>query len=223
MTLGGGRAPPARQGQERRVAADPLAAFGAPAGTAKFSCATRPAGSQRVYARALNIPCRFATRPPGGLRPTGFSLIELMIVVAVVAILALLAVPQLSGKYIREHIVEAMPLANIAKAPVAAAWAATQTLPSDNDSAGLPAADKMVNNVVKSVTVEQGAIHILFGNRANGALQGKTLTLRPAVVEGEPLVPVAWVCGHAKPPEKMTALGTDRTDIARANLPVNCL
>ena len=85
------------------------------------------------------------------------------------------------------------------------------------------AADKMVNNVVKSVTVEQGAIHILFGNRANGALQGKTLTLRPAVVEGEPLVPVAWVCGHAKPPEKMTALGTDRTDIARGNLPVNCL
>lgn len=152
----------------------------------------------------------------------GFSLIELMVVVAIIAILALMAVPKLSGKYIREHIVEAMPLANIAKAPVAAAWATTQTLPEDNESAGLPAADKMVNNVVKSITVEEGAIHILFGNRANGALQGKTLTLRPAVVEDEPVVPVAWVCGHAKAPEKMTALGADRTDIVTAHLPVNC-
>ena len=153
----------------------------------------------------------------------GFSLIELMVVVAIIAILALMAVPKLSGKYIREHIVEAMPLANIAKAPVAAAWATTQILPEDNDSAGLPAADKMVNNVVKSITVEEGAIHILFGNRANGALQGKTLTLRPAVVEDEPVVPVTWVCGHAKAPEKMVALGADRTDIAKAHLPVNCL
>jgi type IV pilus assembly protein PilA len=155
-------------------------------------------------------------------RHQGFTLIELMVVVAIIAILALLAAPSLAGKYIRENIVEAMPLANIAKGPVAAAWATTQTLPVNNESAGLPEADKMVNNVVKSSTVEEGAIHILFGNRANGALQGKTLTLRPAVVEGEPMVPVAWVCGHAKAPEKMTAMGADKTNIATAHLPVNC-
>ncbi len=155
-------------------------------------------------------------------RHHGFSLIELMVVIAIIAILALMVVPSLAGKYIRENIVEAMPLANIAKGPVATAWAISQTLPEDNDSAGLPAADKMVNNVVKSVTVEAGAIHIVFGNRANGALQGKTLTLRPAVVEDEPLVPVAWVCGHAKAPEKMVAMGADRTDLATAHLPVNC-
>lgn len=156
-------------------------------------------------------------------RHHGFSLIELMVVVAIIAILALMALPNLSGKYIRENIAEAMPLAKIAKEPVAAAWAATKTMPDDNASAGLPAADKIVNNVVKSVTVEGGAIHIVFGNRANGALQGKTLTLRPAVVEDAPIVPVAWVCGHAKAPDKMTALGTDKTDIPPAHLPVNCL
>jgi len=155
-------------------------------------------------------------------RHHGFSLIELMVVIAIIAILALMAVPNLAGKYIRENIVEAMPLANIAKGPVAAAWATTQTMPEDNDSAGLPAADKIVNNVVKSVTVEEGAIHIMFGNRANGALQGKTLTLRPAVVEDAPMVPVAWVCGHAKAPEKMLAMGADKTDVAAAHLPVNC-
>ncbi|MDR7150395.1 type IV pilus assembly protein PilA [Hydrogenophaga palleronii] len=172
-----------------------------------------------IFSRHLIAHTHVKTSKP---HHQGFSLIELMVVVAIIAILALLAAPSLAGKYIRENIVEAMPLANIAKGPVAAAWATTQTLPEDNESAGLPAADKMVNNVVKSITVEEGAIHILFGNRANGALQGKTLTLRPAVVEDSPIVPVAWVCGHAKAPEKMTVMGVDRTDIAKAHLPVNC-
>ena len=152
----------------------------------------------------------------------GFTLIEVMIVVAIIAILALMAVPSLQGKYIRENIVEAMPLAKVAKDPVAAAWAITKTLPDDNASAGLPEPEKIVNNVVKSVTVDGGAIHIVFGNRANGALQGKTLTLRPAVVEDAPIVSVAWVCGRAKAPDKMKALGVDKTDVANEHLPINC-
>ncbi|MET0335566.1 MAG: pilin [Rhizobacter sp.] len=153
----------------------------------------------------------------------GFSLLELMAVVAIIAILASMAIPSMLGRYVREHIAEGVALAKIAKDPIAAAWTATKTLPDDNVSAGLPVPDKIVSNVVKSVTVEGGAIHILFGNKANGALQGKTLTLRPAVVEDAAIVPVAWVCGHAKPPEKMKAMGTDRTDIARNHLPMNCL
>lgn len=146
-----------------------------------------------------------------------------MIVVAIIAILALMAVPSLQGKYVRENIVEGVGLARIAKDPVAAMWATTKTLPDDNLAAGLPVADKIVSNVVKSVTVENGAIHIVFGNRANGAIQGKTLTLRPAVVEDAPVVPVAWVCGHARAPDNMRAMGADRTDIPGNYLPVNCL
>jgi type IV pilus assembly protein PilA len=156
-------------------------------------------------------------------RHPGFTLIELMVVVAIIAILALMAVPSFQGKYVRAQIVEAMPLADLAKQPVAAAWATTKTLPNDNAEAGLPAANKIVSNHVKSVTVETGAIHIVFGNQANGALKGKTLTLRPAVVDDAPVVPVAWVCGHAKTPEKMTVRGTDRTDIPNNLLPVNCV
>jgi type IV pilus assembly protein PilA len=156
-------------------------------------------------------------------RKRGFTLIEVMIVVAIIAILALMAVPSLQNKYIRENIIEAMPLAKIAKDPVAAAWATTKTLPDDNASAGLPEPEKIVSNVVKSVTVEGGAIHIVFGNRANGALRGKTLTLRPAVVEDAPIVPVAWVCGHAKAPDKMKAMGVDKTDVPASYLPGNCL
>ena len=152
----------------------------------------------------------------------GFTLIELMVVVAIIAILALMAVPSYRDKYIREQVIEAMRLTDIAKGPIAAAWATTKTFPDDNAAAGLPAPDKVVGNYVKSLTVEAGAIHVVFGNQANGALRGMTLSLRPAVVEDAPIVPVAWVCGFVAAPEKMTVLAANKTDLPKGWLPVNC-
>ena len=152
----------------------------------------------------------------------GFTLIELMIVVAVIAILALMAMPGMQGKVVRDQIVEAAKWADVAKTPVSTLWAVARRLPADNAEAGLPGADRMVSNLVSSVTVEGGAVHITFGNKANGALQGKTLTLRPAIVEDAPMVPVAWVCGNASAPERMTAQGRNRTDVAGNFLPLNC-
>jgi len=145
-----------------------------------------------------------------------------MVVVAIIAILALMAVPLYRDKYVREQVIEAMKLTEIAKGPIAAAWSATRTFPDDNAAAGLPVPDKVVGNFVKSLTVEAGAIHVVFGNQANGALRGMTLSLRPAVVEDAPIVPVAWVCGYAAVPEKMTALAANKTDLPKGWLPVNC-
>ena len=156
-------------------------------------------------------------------RRGGFTLIELMAVLAVIAILATIALPSLQTRIVRGQIVQAMPLADIAKAPVAAAWAVSHALPLDNAAAGLPPADKIVANFVTSLAVEGGAIHVTFGNRANAALQGKTLTLRPAVVEDAAVVPVAWVCGHAAAVDKMTAKGVDRTSVDPKYLPLNCV
>jgi len=153
---------------------------------------------------------------------SGFTLIELMIVVAIIAILAMVAMPSIQGKLVRSQIIEAAHWSDVAKNPIAAAWAATKTLPVDNAAAGLPSADKMVSNLVTNVSVESGAIHITFGNQANAALKDKVLTLRPAIVEDATMVPVAWVCANAKPPDKMTAKGTNRTDIPERFLPLNC-
>jgi type IV pilus assembly protein PilA len=49
-----------------------------------------------------------------------------------------------------------------------------------------------------------------------------TLSLRPAVIEDAPIVPVAWVCGFAAPPEKMTVIAANKTDLPKGWLPVNC-
>lgn len=153
----------------------------------------------------------------------GFTLIEIIVVLAVVAILATIAVPSIQARLVREQIVEAMKITDIAKPPIATMWALTHALPADNAAAGLPVADKIVGNFVRSVSVEAGAIHVSFGNRANTALQGKVLTMRAAVVEDAPIVPLAWVCGHAEAVEKMTAKGTDRTTVPDKYLPLNCL
>ncbi len=154
---------------------------------------------------------------------SGFSLIELMTVLAVIAILALLAVPSFLDKLVKEQIVDALPLAKIVSAPVEAYWKSTSKLPADNAALALPEQGKIVSNLVQSVRLEDGVIHMQFGNQANGSLRGKTLSLRPAVVEDTPLVPMAWVCGFAKEPQGMKVLGTNRTDIDKQYLPLRCL
>jgi type IV pilus assembly protein PilA len=155
-------------------------------------------------------------------RQRGFSLMELMAVVAVIAILATLALPSYLESIVRGQIKAALPLADIAKSPVATSWSALQAFPADNAAAGLPPAEKIVGNYVRAVAVKDGAIHVTFGNQVNGTIAGKVLSLRPAVVEDAPVVPVAWICGNAPTPDKMTVNGNNLTDVPDALLPVEC-
>ena len=149
-------------------------------------------------------------------------MIELMVVVGIIAVLALIAAPSISDKIVRDQIVEAVKLADVAKSPIVLAWATLAVLPVDNAEAGLPPSTSIVNNFVSSVAVESGAIQVTFGNRANAAIRGKILSFRPAVVEAAPIVPITWVCGHADPPVPMTARGLDKTSVPDRYLPLNC-
>lgn len=153
---------------------------------------------------------------------SGFTLVEMMVVIAVIGILAAMAYPSFQYRIIQKQIESITPLTDVAKKPVAAIWAATQKMPADNPAAGLPSADKMVNNFVSSVSVTDGVINVTFGNQANGVIKGKVLTMRPAVVADAPVVPVEWVCGSADVPEKMTVKGIDQTTIPPGMLPFSC-
>lgn len=155
-------------------------------------------------------------------RGRGFTLIEMMVVVGVIAILALMTIPAYLDQYVRNQILEALPLADIAKAPVAASWSVARALPADNAGAGLPVPEKVVSNYISALSIEAGAIHLTFGNRANNAIRGKVLSLRPAVVTDAPIVPVAWVCGLAQVPGNMTAQGENRTSVPARYLPPAC-
>ncbi|HTD05028.1 pilin [Undibacterium sp.] len=153
---------------------------------------------------------------------SGFTLLEMMVVVAVIAILALMALPSYQFKIVREQIEAGMSLADIAKKPIAAAWAAKQAFPADNAAADLPSADKIVNNYVSAVSIQDGVINITFGNRAHSSISGKVLTIRPAIVEGAPVVPVTWVCGNADAPNKMTVKGSNQSSVPVGYMPLPC-
>ena len=155
-------------------------------------------------------------------RHRGLTMLEMAMVLAVIAVLAIIALPSFQNRIIREQIITALPLADIAKAPIALSWATAQTFPVDNAAAGLPPAEKIVNTYISAVSVNNGAIDITFGNSANGLIKGQILTLRPAVVTDAPIVPVAWVCGNADVPGGMTVIGENRTNIPVNYLPLSC-
>ena len=152
----------------------------------------------------------------------GFSVIEMMVVVAIIGILAMIAIPSSMGRIIKEQVLVAIPLSDAAKEPIAAQWKALKTLPVDNKEAGLPLPDKVVSNFISKLEVTNGVIHMTFGNKAHVQLKDKILSIRPAVISESNAVPIAWVCGNAKAPDKMTVLGDNKTDIEDKYLPFAC-
>src|ERR1700754_2379782 len=104
----------------------------------------------------------------------GFTLIELMIVVAIIAILAAIAIPQYQNYLIRTQVSEGMNLADGAKTAVAEFYNNTGRWPSLNKSAGLPLPGSISGKYVTQVTVigdVAGKIKATFGNEANAKLK----------------------------------------------------
>ena len=155
-------------------------------------------------------------------RVSGFTLIELMIVISIIGILATLALPTYQDRVIRAQVSEGLLLADFVKQSVGAYYTRNRALPRDNAAAGLPDSKLIIGNYITEIKVREGAIDITFGNRTNKFITGKTLTLRPAVVQAAPVVPIAWVCGKAATPDKMTVMGADTTNLPPSHLPIDC-
>lgn len=153
---------------------------------------------------------------------SGFTLIELMIVVACISILAALALPNYQDRVIRSQVQEAIEFSRFAQDAVQAFHARTHRMPTSNAEAGLPAAEQILGNYVTRVEVEQGAINIQFGSRSNKALDGKWVTLRPGSVPNASQVPVSWLCGSARPVDGLAYAGSNRTDVELRQLPLDC-
>ena len=117
---------------------------------------------------------------------------------------------------------EGMPLADVAKRGVETVYAVSGKMPANNADAGVPPPDKIISQMVTSVTVKDGAVTLVFGNNAGDSIKGKKLTLRPAIVPGFPAVPASWICADVAVPPKMELKGVDETDIPVAWRPVEC-
>lgn len=152
----------------------------------------------------------------------GFTLIEMMVVVAIIAILAMIAMPSPDPTIARRQVVESLTLIDDYQKLVTFYYKTTQVFLKDNKEAGIPPADKLLGNYVDRIDFKNGAFHLHFGNKAHPNIKNKTISVQPIVVQGSPESPISWICGKAAAPPNMTAVGENRTDLELKDLPLNC-
>lgn len=131
----------------------------------------------------------------------GFTLIELMIVVAIIGILAAIAIPAYQDYTIRSQVTEGLNLAGAIKAAVAETYAQTGVWPADLEEAGVVDEDNEATpptgKYVSSVEIVGGTIQITYGEQANANIDGAVLALTPKVSANDDVI---WVCGNASDP-----------------------
>jgi type IV pilus assembly protein PilA len=158
----------------------------------------------------------------------GFTLIELMIVIAIIGILAAIAIPAYQNYTIRAQVTEGLNLADGWKTSISEYYAQNGAFPtcSSNAAAGavgcISITGATVGKYVGLIAVgpAAGQLSITYsGSQVSAKLKGGILSIQPGLSANQDVV---WVCGTALPPANVVGTPATATTVPAAYLPSTC-